>query len=114
MPTPPVNADRSQQGIRFRRTVLGRMDELFRGKTFDIEKTVTLPAGQVFYTALGRPCRAGYIIRCRETGERYAVGFKTLKAIHDLYLGVSLPRRLRPRVSDDPADQDPDPVDESP
>jgi hypothetical protein len=118
MPTPPINADRSQQGPRFRRTVLGKMDRLFRGKTFDIEKTISLPEGQVFYTVFGRPCRSGYVIRCRETGERFAVGFKTLRHIHDLYLGVNLPHRLRPKVSDDPVgpttDPVTDPADESP
>jgi hypothetical protein len=89
--------DRSKQGDRFRATMLGRMDEMFAGKTWDIIETITLPEGQVFMSIFGRPCRNGYVIQCRQTGEQLAVGFKTLKHIHDLYLGVTLPSRLRPK-----------------
>jgi hypothetical protein len=96
MPIPPQNCDRSKQGQAFRNTQLKRMDQTFRGKTFDIEKTIILPQGQVFITMFGRPARSGYVLKCRETGERYAIGYKMLKQIHDLYLCVSLPSRLRP------------------
>ncbi len=90
-----MTADRTHQGERFRATVLARMDKHFRGKTFDIVREIHLGEDQVFRTIFGRPCRHGYVIRDRATGEEYAVGFKTLKAIHELYLNVNLPSNLR-------------------
>lgn len=89
--------DRSKQGQRYRETMLKRMDELFRGKTFDIVREVHLGYDQYFLTVFNRPCRRGYVIRDRASGQEYAVGGKTLKAIHDLYLGVTLPSYLLPK-----------------
>jgi hypothetical protein len=91
-------ADRTRQGSMYRNTMLARMDKLFRGRRFDIEKVISLPEGQVFVTALGRPARHGYILRDRATGERIAVGFKMLQHIHELYLGVDMPSRKRERA----------------
>ncbi len=92
------NADRTNQGRMYRNTMLKRMDELFRGRRFDIEKVISLPEGQVFMTVLGRPARHGYVLRDRESGERIAVGYRMLQHIHDLYLGVDMPARKRERA----------------
>lgn len=91
-------ADRSMQGARARMNRLSRMDAEFYGRKFDIEKTIVLPPGQVFYAFNGRPCRKGYVIRDRETGKRLAVGFLMLKQIHDRYQAVSLPGRVKPKA----------------
>lgn len=92
---PQPHADRTRQATRYRTTMLQRMDELFRGRRFDIERTINLPEGQVFITTLGRPARCGYVLRDRASGERIAVGYKMLKVIHELYLGVDLPTSVR-------------------
>lgn len=92
------DADRTKQGSIYRNTMLKRMDTLFRGRRFDIEKVISLPEGQVFVTALGRTARHGYILRDRASGERIAVGYRMLQHIHDLYLGVDLPARKRERA----------------
>ncbi len=93
------HADRSRQGEVYRATVLNQMDRIFKGKTWDIERSIVLPEGQRFYTPFGRPCRIGYVLLCRETGERVPVGWKMLTLIHRLYLGVTLPVPLKPRTS---------------
>ncbi len=95
---PQPHADRTRQASRYRTTMHQRMDELFRGRRFDIEKVISLPEGQEFVTALGRRARHGYILRDRATGERIAVGYQMLRHIHDLYLGVDLPARKRERA----------------
>jgi hypothetical protein len=74
---------------------LAKYDEVFTGRTFDIVRTVNLPKGQCFITQFGNKGRHGYIIRDRKTGEEMVVGLILLKLIHDRYLGVSLPKRLR-------------------
>lgn len=86
-----MTADRSQQGLRLNQTLLQRMDREYRGRKFDIIRQVHLPAGKVFLTKFGKRGRHGYVIQDRETGEQQVVGWKMLKRIHDLYLGVNLP-----------------------
>ena len=92
------NADRTNQGMRYRNTVLEQMDRVFKGKTWDIEQSIVLPEGQRFYTPFGRPCRIGYVLRCRETGERVPIGWKLVKHVNRLYMGVTLPCPLKPKV----------------
>jgi hypothetical protein len=77
-----------------RQTIQVIMDRLYKDKQFDLVRTIELPVGQVFMTKMGRPCRRGYVIRDRATGEQQGVGETLLRIIHDRYHAVPLPPRF--------------------
>ncbi len=103
MVTPHSPADdtperRAHRVAALRETHEAKLDKVFRGRVFTVVREIHLPAGQVFRTVLGEQARHGYVLVDRVTGERIAVGAKTLRIIHDRYLGVNLPpdrRRTR-------------------
>lgn len=84
------------RGENVRATRKKRLDQLFHGRKFVIEREVHLPMGQVFETVLGNRGRHGYIIRDEDNGERFVFGLAILRVIHDQYHGIELPPR-RPR-----------------
>lgn len=75
--------------------MFAKYDAVFKGRTFDIEREVHLPEGQCYVTIFGQRGRHGWIIRDRDNGERFIVGWKILWLIHDRYLGVTLPEVRR-------------------
>lgn len=77
---------------KVRAAQLAKLDAAFRGRTFDIVREVHLPEGQVFQTQFGNKGRHGYVLRDRATGETLVVGATVLRQIHELYLGVNLPK----------------------
>lgn len=82
---------RRQKVERFRENLAARMDEIFKGRTFNIIREVHLPEGQVFRNVMGKTGRHGYIIQDRVNGEKFVVGWNMLVQIHERYLGVNLP-----------------------
>jgi hypothetical protein len=77
-----------------RETMKKIMDRLYKDKQFDLVRAIELPRGQVFMTKMGRPCRRGYVIRDRVTGEEQGVGEMLLRLIHEEYHAVPLPPRF--------------------
>jgi len=88
-------ADKPTRAELLRAARDARIDAAFSGRVFDIIREVHLPEGQVFETILGTKVRHGYVIKDRENGELFAVGWTLLKHIHDRYLGVNLPKGKR-------------------
>lgn len=86
------------RGARIRETLARKMDEVFKGHTFDIVEEIHLPKGQVYLNQFGQRGRHGFIIQDRESGERHVVGWHLLKAIHDRYLGVTLPTNPKYKI----------------
>ncbi len=94
----PTIRRRGTNAETLKATAARKLDELFKGRTFDIVSEVHLDAGQVFRTVTGARARHGYILKDRATGEQIAVGTYLLRIIHTRFLGVSLPPDRRKKV----------------
>ncbi len=94
---------RTGQGEARRSRMQTLMDRFYKDKQFDLVRAIELPPGQVFMTKLGRPCRRGYVIRDRDTGEEQGVGELVLRLIHDEYHAVPLPPRFFRRNTNKPS-----------
>lgn len=94
----PTIRRRGSNAQALKATMARKLDELFRGRTFDIVSEVHLDEGQVFLTVTGSRARHGYILKDRDSGEQIAVGTYMLRIIHTRYLGVSLPPDRRKSV----------------
>lgn len=68
-----------------------KMDELYKGRSFEIVQEVHLEKDQHFVTKLGNKGRNGFVIKDVETGETQVVGATTLQIIQDTYGGVTIP-----------------------
>jgi hypothetical protein len=66
-----------------------KMDDLYKGKKFTIEKRVDLEGNNVFQTKLGNKGRHGFVIVDNATGEKECVGATMLKVLYEQYKGVT-------------------------
>jgi hypothetical protein len=84
------------QGELLRAAQRRKLDALFRGRLFDIVRTIDLPPGKVFITCMGAKAYHGFVLRARDNGEEIALGFRLLQQVQREYLAVArMPPRLR-------------------
>jgi len=94
----PMIRRRGSNSDALKATTARKLDELFKGRTFDIVSEIHLDQDKVFHTVTGNRARHGYILKDRVSGEQIAVGTYMLKIIHKRYLAVSLPPDRRKKV----------------
>lgn len=76
-----------------------KLDDAFKGRKFDIEREVHLPAGQAFRTLLGNTGRHGWVIRDRDNGQQWVVTQYLLRTIFERYEGIEQMPTTRPRLT---------------
>jgi len=63
-----------------------KLDRIFKGRRWRLEREVHLPEGQVFQTPLGTKGRHGYLIfDPDDPGTKYVVGARLMRLVHDEY-----------------------------